>query len=52
LKGQRVLREKISRGLIMLTIRKILALAVLGIVLALGVAAFTSINKHPDAVSD
>jgi hypothetical protein len=36
----------------MLTIRKLLALAVLGIVLALGVAAFTSINKHPDAVSD
>jgi hypothetical protein len=29
----------------MLTIRKLLALAVLAIVLALGVAAFTSINK-------
>jgi hypothetical protein len=36
----------------MLTIRKILAFAVLALVLALGVAAFTSINKHPDAVSD
>jgi hypothetical protein len=36
----------------MLTIRKLLALAVLAVVLAAGVAAFTTVNKHPDAVSD
>jgi hypothetical protein len=36
----------------MLTIRKILAFAVLALVLAAGVEAFTTINKHPDAVSD
>ena len=44
--------RKFQGDLLMLALRRLLALAVLAIVLAAGVAAFTPINKHPDAVSD